>query len=186
MTKVNSQKYSKALLEVAQEKGQLEAILAEVSEMIQLFKEDNLAAFLSSEVYSFSAKSELIDTLLQTSSEVMSNFLNTVRSNGRLGDLGEILDETKNAADDMFKIADVEVVSSIALTNAQIEKFTAMAKAKFDLNEVSEIYELKNIFIVFLEEKIHLILGGFIVNSRGKIIDASLKTQLAKIAAEIL
>lgn len=78
MTKVNSQKYSKALLEVAQEKGQLEAILSEVSEMIQLFKEDNLVAFLSSEVYSFSAKSELIDTLLQTSSEVMSNFLNTV------------------------------------------------------------------------------------------------------------
>lgn len=175
MTKVNSQKYSKALLEVAQEKGQLEAILAEVSEMIQLFKEDVLATFLSSEVYSFSAKSELIDTLLQTSSEVMSNFLNTVRSNGRLGDLGEILDETKNAADDMFKIADVEVVSSIALTNAQIEKFTAMAKAKFDLNEVTVINTVN--------EKI---LGGFIVNSRGKIIDASLKTQLAKIAAEIL
>ena len=174
MTKVNSQKYSKALLEVAQEKGQLEAILSEVSEMIQLFKEDNLVAFLSSEVYSFSAKSELIDTLLQTSSEVMSNFLNTVRSNGRLGDLGEILDETKNAADDMFKIADVEV-SSIALTNAQIEKFTAMAKAKFDLNEVTVINTVN--------EKI---LGGFIVNSRGKIIDASLKTQLAKIAAEIL
>ena len=39
MTKVNSQKYSKALLEVAQEKGQLEAVLAEVSEMIQLFNE---------------------------------------------------------------------------------------------------------------------------------------------------
>lgn len=175
MTKVNSQKYSKALLEVAREKGQLEAILSEVSEMIQLFKEDNLVAFLSSEVYSFSAKSELIDTLLQTSSEVMSNFLNTVRSNGRLGDLGEILDETKNAADDMFKIADVEVVSSIALTNAQIEKFTAMAKAKFDLNEVTVINTVN--------EKI---LGGFIVNSRGKIIDASLKTQLAKIAAEIL
>ena len=175
MTKVNSQKYSKALLEVAQEKGQLEAILSEVSEMIQLFKEDNLVAFLSSEVYSFSAKSELIDTLLQTSSEVMSNFLNTVRSNCRLGDLGEILDETKNAADDMFKIADVEVVSSIALTNAQIEKFTAMAKAKFDLNEVTVINTVN--------EKI---LGGFIVNSRGKIIDASLKTQLAKIAAEIL
>ena len=38
MTKVNSQKYSKALLEVAQEKGQLEAILTEVSEMISFSK----------------------------------------------------------------------------------------------------------------------------------------------------
>ena len=131
--------------------------------------------FRSNEVYSFSAKSELIDTLLQTSSEVMSNFLNTIRSNGRLADLGEILEETKNAADDMFKIADVEVVSSIALSEAQIEKFKAMAKSKFDLNEVTVINTVN--------EKI---LGGFIVNSRGKIIDASLKTQLAKIAAEIL
>lgn len=105
----------------------------------------------------------------------MSNFLNTIRSNGRLADLGEILEETKNAADDMFKIADVEVVSSIALSEAQIEKFKAMAKSKFDLNEVTVINTVN--------EKI---LGGFIVNSRGKIIDASLKTQLAKIAAEIL
>lgn len=136
--------------------------------MIQLFKENNLGAFLANEVYSFSAKSELIDTLLQTSSEVMSNFLNTIRSNGRLADLGEILEETKNAADDMFKIADVEVVSSIALSEAQIEKFKAMAKAKFDLNEVTVINTVN--------EKI---IGGFIVNSRGKIIDASLKTQLA-------
>ncbi|WP_207785015.1 F0F1 ATP synthase subunit delta [Listeria monocytogenes] len=50
-----------------------------------------------------------------------------------------------------------------------------MAKAKFDLNEVTVINTVN--------EKI---LGGFIVNSRGKIIDASLKTLLAKIAAEIL
>ncbi|WP_373279847.1 F0F1 ATP synthase subunit delta [Lactococcus fujiensis] len=30
------------------------------------------------------------------------------------------------------------------------------------------------------------ILGGFVINSRGKIIDASIKSQLAKIAQEIL
>ena len=175
MTKVNSQKYSKALLEVAQEKGQLEAVLAEVSEMIQLFKENQINHFLSSDVYSYSVKSELIDTLIQSGSELMSNFLNTVRSNGRLSDLAEILDEIKNTADDMFKIADVEVVSSIPLTETQIDKFIRLAKSKFDLNEVKVINTVN--------EKI---LGGFIVNSRGKIIDASLKTQLAKIAAEIL
>jgi F-type H+-transporting ATPase subunit delta len=175
MTKVSSQKYSKALLEVSQEKGQLEAILAEVSEMIQLFEENKVNAFLSSDVYSFAAKSELVDTLLQSSSELMSNFLNTVRANGRLADLAEILEEIKNSADDMFKIADVEVISSIALTDAQIEKFAAMSKSKFDLNEVKVINRVN--------EKI---IGGFIVNSRGKIIDASLKTQLAKIATEIL
>ena len=69
--------------------------------MIQLFKENNLGAFLANEVYSFSAKSELIDTLLQTSSEVMSNFLNTVRSNWSFKEIWvKYLYETKNAADD--------------------------------------------------------------------------------------
>ncbi|MCL2112856.1 MAG: F0F1 ATP synthase subunit delta [Streptococcaceae bacterium] len=175
MTKVNSQKYSKALLEVAQEKEQLENILTEVNEMIQLFEENNLNTFFASEVYSYTVKSEVVDTLLQSSSELISNFLKTVRANGRLSDLTEIFDEIKNTADDMFKIADVEVVSSVQLSEHQIDKFAEMTKAKFDLNEVK--------IINTVDEKI---LGGFIVNSRGKIIDASLKTQLAKIAAEIL
>ncbi len=175
MTKVNSQKYSKALLEVAQEQGKLEEILAEIAQLTALFEASNLNSFFESEVYSDAAKSEVVDTLNQTASELMHNFLNTIRANGRLANLAEILQEVKNSADDMFKIADVEVISSIALTNEQIEKFAQLAKTKFDLNEVK--------IINTVNEKI---LGGFIVNSRGKIIDASIKSQLVKIANEIL
>ena len=100
----------------------------------------------------------------------MKNFLDTVRANGRLADLAEILAEIKNTADDMFRIADVEVISSVKLTETQIEKFVALAKSKFDLNEVT--------IVNTVDEKI---VGGFIVNSRGKIIDASVKSQLAKL-----
>jgi len=171
MTTVNSQKYSKALLEVAEEQSQLEVILSEVNELTQLFKEDDLASFFGTEVYSTAAKSEVIEN----SSPLMKNFLATVRANGRLADLAEILAEIKNTADDMFRIADVEVISSVKLTETQIEKFVALAKSKFDLNEVT--------IVNTVDEKI---VGGFIVNSRGKIIDASVKSQLAKIAKEIL
>ncbi|EKF51870.1 F0F1 ATP synthase subunit delta [Lactococcus garvieae] len=175
MTTVSSQKYSKALLEVAEEQSQLEVILAEVNELTQLFKEDDLASFFGTEVYSASAKSKVIDSIKETSSDLMKNFLDTVRSNGRLANLAEILAEIKNTADDMFKIADVEVITSVKLTETQIEKFVALAKSKFDLNEVT--------IVNTVDEKI---VGGFIVNSRGKIIDASVKSQLAKIAKEIL
>ena len=105
----------------------------------------------------------------------MKNFLATVRANGRLADLAEILADIKNTADDMFRIADVEVISSVKLTETQIEKFVALAKSKFDLNEVTIVNTVDE-----------MIVGGFIVNSRGKIIDASVKSQLAKIAKEIL
>ncbi|MEY8442883.1 F0F1 ATP synthase subunit delta [Lactococcus ileimucosae] len=175
MTTVNSQKYSKALLEVAKERSQLEVILSEVNELTQLFKEENLASFFETEVYSASAKAQVIDMIKENASDLMKNFLNTVRANGRLADLSDILAEIKNTADDMFKIADVEVVSSVKLTETQIEKFVALAKSKFDLNEVT--------IVNTVDEKI---VGGFIVNSRGKIIDASVKSQLAKIAKEIL
>ena len=174
MTTVNSQKYSKALLEVAEEQSQLEVILSEVNELTQLFKDD-LASFFGTEVYSTAAKSEVIDSIKENSSPLMKNFLDTVRANGRLADLAEILAEIKNTADDMFRIADVEVISSVKLTETQIEKFVALAKSKFDLNEVT--------IVNTVDEKI---VGGFIVNSRGKIIDASVKSQLAKIAKEIL
>lgn len=175
MTTVNSQKYSKALLEVAKEHSQLDTILAEVNELTQLFKENDLASFFGTEVYSTEAKSEVIDSIKETSSDLMKNFLDTVRANGRLADLTDIFAEIKNTADDMFKIADVEVVTSVQLTETQIEKFVALAKSKFDLNEVT--------IVNTVDAKI---IGGFIINSRGKIIDASVKSQLAKIAKEIL
>ncbi|MFC4651995.1 F0F1 ATP synthase subunit delta [Lactococcus nasutitermitis] len=175
MAKVNSQKYSKALLEVAQEQSKLEEILAEVAQVAELFESQNLTKFFSDDVYSADIKSQVVDTLNNSASDLMRNFLNTVRLNGRLADLYEILQEVKNTADDMFKIADVEVISSVALTENQIQKFEQLTKAKFDLNEVKVINTV--------DEKI---LGGFIISSRGKIIDSSIKTQLAKIANEIL
>ncbi|MCL2676678.1 MAG: F0F1 ATP synthase subunit delta [Streptococcaceae bacterium] len=175
MTTVNAQKYSKALLEVAQEKNQLEAILAEVNELNQLFHDNNLDQFFSNEVYSFEAKSQVIDTLQKTASDIMKNFLSTVRANGRMTELSAIFAEIKNTADEMFKIAQVEVLSSVALTPEQISQFEKMAKAKFDLNEAK--------IINTVDEKI---LGGFSIESRGKIIDATVKTQLAKIAKEII
>lgn len=175
MTKVNSQKYSKALLEVAQEQGKIEEILAEVAELTELFNSSNLNAFFASDVYSAAVKSQVVDTLNQSASKLMGNFLNTVRANGRLADLFEILSEVKSAADDLFKIADVAVVSSIPLQENQIKKLTQLVKTKFDLNEAK--------IINTIDEKI---IGGFVVNSRGKVIDASIKTQLTKIAQEIL
>ena len=91
MTTVNSQKYSKALLEVAEEKSQLEVILSEVNELTQLFKEDDLASFFGTEVYSTAATSEVIDSINENSSPLMKNFLATVSANGRLADLAEIV-----------------------------------------------------------------------------------------------
>lgn len=175
MSKVNSQKYSRALLEIAQEKHVLEEILEEINELRTVMTSLKLTVFFRNNVYSEVEKSSVVDSMEKNSSILMKNFLDVIRNNGRLSDLEEILTEVKNSADDMFKISDVEVISSIPLTNVQTEKIVQLSKIKFDLNEVTINNSVDND-----------ILGGFIINSRGKIIDASIKTQLAKIAGSIL
>ncbi|WP_252899448.1 F0F1 ATP synthase subunit delta [Lactococcus fujiensis] len=139
MTKINSQKYSKALLEIAQKQNKVKEILDEVKELTQLFETSNLKTFFASDVYSVEAKSQIIDTINQSASELMRNFLNTVRANGRLSSLMEILEEVNETADSMFKIADVEVVSSVPLTDEQLAKFSQLAQSKFDLSTVNLI-----------------------------------------------
>jgi len=172
---VNSQKYSKALLEVAQEKNQVDEILAEVKELNAVITSSALIDFFQQPVHSDSEKLTVAELLKESASPLMKNFLATVAANGRLADLQEILQEVLASADESFKISEVEVTSSVALTDAQKAKIITLSKEKFDLNEVT----IKNT----IDEKI---LGGFIINSRGKIIDASIKTQLAKIASQIL
>lgn len=174
MAEVNLQKYSKALLEISQEQGQLEEVLQEVNELIKVFTSSELTSFFKSEVYSYEAKSELIDQIKQSLSKIMSNFLSTIQVNKRLPWLAEILQDVKDEADKLFKIADVEIVTSVALTNEQMQKMSHLAQTKLDLNEVNIINTIDE-----------TVIGGFVMQSRGKIIDASIRKQLAKIAQEI-
>ena len=67
------------------------------------------------------------------------------------------------------------MTSAIALSDAQLSKLETTIKSKFDLNEVT----IKNTVDTS-------ILGGVIINARGKIIDASIKSQLTKIAKSII
>ena len=175
MNKVISKKYSKALLEVAEEQGKLADIVAEVDELREVFKASDLAAFFSKEVYSDQDKSKVLVTIENSSSDLMRSFLETIKANGRLADLSDILSEVKTASNNLLKVSDVEVTTAVQLTNSQEQKITELAKAKFAMNDV----RLSN----KVDERI---LGGFIIKSRGQIIDASIKSQLAKLAAEIL
>jgi F-type H+-transporting ATPase subunit delta len=86
-----------------------------------------------------------------------------------------IIKEVRHQADNLFKISDVDVTSAIVLSDIQLSKLETTIKSKFDLNEVT----IKNTVDTS-------ILGGVIINARGKSIDASIKSQLNKIAKSII
>ena len=175
MSLIIAQKYSKALLEVAQEKNLLDETLSEVSEFDQVIKSTDLGTFLADVTYSDEKKIKVIKALQDVSSTIVKNLLETLIVNRRLSLLPLIIQEVRNQADSLFKVSDVEVTTAVALTTAQLEKLETMIKAKFDLNEVT----IKNT----IDKSI---LGGVVINARGKIIDASNKSQLTKIAKTII
>lgn len=175
MSLIIAQKYSKALLEVAQESQQLEAVLAEVAAFDQVIQSTDLQAFLVDVAYSDDKKHQVIESLQNASSDIFKNFLTILVKNQRMALLPVIIKEIRHQADSLFKISDVDVTSAIALSDAQLSKLETTIKSKFDLNEVT----IKNTVDTS-------ILGGMIINARGKIIDASIKSQLTKIAKSII
>ena len=175
MSLIIAQKYSKALLEVAQEKNLLDETLSEVAEFDQVIKSTDLGTFLADVTYSDEKKIKVIKALQDVSSTIVKNFLETLIVNRRLSLLPLIIQEVRNQADSLVKVSDDEVTPAVALTTAQLEKLETMIKAKFDLNEVT----IKNT----IDKSI---LGGVVINARGKIIDASIKSQLTKIAKTII
>ena len=175
MSLIIAQKYSKALLEVAQESQQLEAVLAEVAAFDQVIQSTDLQAFLVDVAYSDDKKHQVIESLQNASSDIFKNFLTIMVKNQRMALLPVIIKEIRHQADSLFKISDVDVTSAIALSDAQLSKLETTIKSKFDLNEVT----IKNTVDTS-------ILGGVIINARGKIIDASIKSQLTKIAKSII
>ena len=68
MSLIIAQKYSKALLEVAQEKNLLDETLSEVSEFDQVIKSTDLGTFLADVTYSDEKKIKVIKALQDVSS----------------------------------------------------------------------------------------------------------------------
>ena len=80
MSLIIAQKYSKALLEVAQESQQLEAVLAEVAAFDQVIQSTDLQAFLVDVAYSDDKKHQVIESLQNASSDIFKNFLSTLKT----------------------------------------------------------------------------------------------------------
>ena len=175
MSLIIAQKYSKALFEVAQERQQLEAVLAEVAAFNQVIQSTDLQDFLVDVAYSDDKKHQVIESLQNVSSDIFKNFLEVLVKNQRMALLPLIIKEVRHQADNLFKISDVDVTSAIVLSDIQLSKLETTIKSKFDLNEVT----IKNTVDTS-------ILGGVIINARGKSIDASIKSQLNKIAKSII
>ncbi|OFI49187.1 ATP synthase F1 subunit delta [Floricoccus tropicus] len=175
MSLIVSKRYSKALLEAFADAGKTDGLAEESNTLLEIIKQSNLMKFLTDESYSYKDKKIIIDEFVKSSSSLMGNFLILLVKNKRVSQLEEILQQTLLEIEDANGRAQVEVTSTIALNEHQLEKIKAISAQKFNLNDV-----------VIINTIDPSIIGGMVIKSRGKIIDSSIKTQLSKLSQEIM
>lgn len=169
-----ARKYAKSLLEAAKGQNSVEEILAEVKEIQEALENCQAQSYLSEQIVPDEQKTALLNKIAGSMSLFMGNYLKLIAENGRYALLSESLKEFVSQANKALGHDEVDVITSVALTEAQKEKMTNVIKAEFKLKNVTIINQVNE-----------NILGGFIIKNDAKVLDASIKSQLAKIAVEL-
>lgn len=174
MTLEVSKKYSKALIQAYEDSDKIDDLVTETKSLLEIVAQTDLIDFLQNYSFSDEDKKKIIAELAGNFSPMMKNFLGLLEKNKRVSILDKILEQTIMDIEDIQGLAQVEVISAVQLDEEQLAKAKRISANKFNLKEV-EIQNIINKDII----------GGMIIKSRGKIIDMSIKSQLAKIAQEI-
>ncbi|GAB2026499.1 F0F1 ATP synthase subunit delta [Lactovum odontotermitis] len=169
-----ARKYAKALLEAAKGHNSVEGLLAEVKELQEAIEICQAQSYFTEQIVPDEQKTALLNEIAAGTSLFMGNFLKLIAENGRYALLSESLKEFVTLANHALGRDEVEVISTIPLTKAQEDKMANIIKEKFKLKNVTIVNQLNA-----------GILGGFIIKNDAKVLDASIKSQLAKIAVEL-
>lgn len=165
--------YAKAAFESARQHNALESwskVLATASSVVQ---DERVARLLSSPRVTPEQLSGLIGEIVGQLDEQTRNFLATLASNRRLAFLPEIASMYEALRAEAENTADVQVVSAVALNEAQKQRLSSALKKR-----------LKREVRLHCEVDASLI-GGAIVRAGDFVIDGSLKARLDRLAVEM-
>lgn len=169
-------RYAKALLEIAQEKNNLEQVSKDVESAFNTFKDSKeLRQVMSSPVLRNDKKNEILKQIFSNkiSHEVLTFLLFIVEKN-REEFLYDVLKRYLEMNDALMGIVSADVISPVSMKNDQVNKLKIQLE-KFTGKKVKiNTRESKNL------------LGGFIVKIGDTVIDASVDHQLAMLKKKFL
>ncbi|AXQ78360.1 F0F1 ATP synthase subunit delta [Streptococcus chenjunshii] len=161
------EQYAKSFVAVALEQQQAESAAEEIDFLLKVFAETELAASLSHDGISRSAKADLIRTLQKSSSFYLSNFLEVILHNEREAYLYDILKLTSKKLTAATNSHAIVVTSAVPLTERQRERVLKIAAERLAISKGR------------LVEKIdQSVVGGLIINANNQVIDMSIRRQL--------
>jgi F-type H+-transporting ATPase subunit delta len=163
-------RYASALLETANEQGQLAAIEADIDTLQgALAESDDLRRMVRSPVFSAEDQAKALDALLGRIgvNPLTLNFFKVLARNRRLFAAEDIIRAFKALAAEARGEVQAEVASAVALSDSQLDALKEQLKSSVGKD-------------VQLESTVDpSLLGGLVVKIGSRMIDSSLKTKLA-------
>lgn len=171
-----AQRYTNAILSIAKEKNAVEQIGIQLKEIADLFNQNKeVEGFFVSPIIKKEDKKEILSQSFENKiDENLYNFLNVLVDKNRMYLLISIENLYRKELSKLANTMNVEAISVIALDEdmkkALIEKMQKLTNKKINLvNTINKD-----------------IIGGVILSFDGKVIDGSVKTQLAKLQKQLI
>ena len=172
-----AKRYAQSLIELAQERGQLETIRKDVDSLLAMGKNRDFALLLSSPVVAPSKKQSILTALLEKSGadQLTRLYVKLLVDKGREADMLGILREFN----EQYKA--INHISSVRLTSAAPLAAGTLASIKRQL-----VAGGKTEASIDLETKIDPeLIGGFILEFDGQVYDASVSHKLKNMRSEL-
>lgn len=169
MEAVAARVYGRALFELAQEEGRVDAAASEVSRVRTALRENpELIRLLKHPKLSVAEKLTVVEAVFhgRVSGEMMG-FLAAAVKNGRYGELDAMLGYFEACVREYRRIGTVSVITACRLTNAQKKRIEDRLLALTDYTALETEYQTDPSLI-----------GGLIIRIGDRQVDASIKTRL--------
>ena len=170
-------RYAQSLIELAQERGQLETIKADVDSLLAMGKNREFALLLSSPVVNPAKKRQILSALLDkaNANQLTRLYVKLLIDKGRETDMLGILREFNEQYKTIRHISTVKLTSAAPLTAG------TLAQVKQQL-----VASGKTEATIDLETRIDPeLIGGFILEFDGQVYDASVAHKLKEMRKEL-
>ena len=164
--KAYARRYSQAVFEIAQEKGELDRWQSDLRKIASLADAAAFIALIENPKLHFNDKTRLLSEQLGDINPLTLNLIYLLVARGKLSIVGEVADEYQRLLDSYRGIEQAEVITVVPLEN----------KDKLSLEErLGAMVDKK---VVIKSEVDASLIGGIIARIGGKLIDGSTRSRL--------
>lgn len=170
-------RYAKALLDLAREQGDMDAVLRDVGALSGAWKASaELRAIVRNPVVPRPALKAAVDAVMEKlgTSRLVRNTVNLLADKGRLGSLEDVLQALDELAEAETGRVRVEVVSAKPLADAYYARLTEKLKRVTDRE------------VVLVKKEDPSLIGGVVTRIGDQVFDGSLSNQLSELRETLL